>query len=106
MSTALNGIATDLARGLSIFEIDESLAALVMWPLDAVENVAKQTTLDGVFGLVHAPDQFFDWRFGALGEWRDSYGTVFSNARSAASDWKTVQRRRRSECSRRSGVRA
>ena len=37
MSTALKTVATDLAKGLSIFEIDESLAALV----DAAEEDAE-----------------------------------------------------------------
>ncbi len=37
MSTALRSVATDLARGLSIFDIDESLAALV----DAAEEDAE-----------------------------------------------------------------
>ena len=42
MSTALKSVATDLAKGLSIFEIDESLAALV----DAAEEDAEANNGD------------------------------------------------------------
>ena len=42
MSTALKTVATDLAKGLSIFEIDESLAALV----DAAEEDAEANKAD------------------------------------------------------------
>lgn len=42
MSTVVSGVATDLARGLSIFEIDESLAALV----DAAEEYAEANNGD------------------------------------------------------------